>query len=263
LPPPPLKNPPIQPAAEDALIASGPLIVEHQLEMVAQRDGIIVKVHADTGNQLQTGDLLLELDDRQIRSELEATRAKTRSIENDLKGQQTEEKVLQSDLERAKQMWDAKLSTREQLEHAQFRLESKAWDIRCVTELLSNSRETERWLDLELEKTQVRAPFDGVVARRYIRQGQTVAKGDRLYWFTSEGPLRLRFTLPEKYLSRLKLGQQFSLNPASFPQEHRARLIEISPVVDPASGTVEAMVELVGPSRGLRAGMSVSLRIEK
>jgi multidrug efflux pump subunit AcrA (membrane-fusion protein) len=40
-------------------------------------------------------------------------------------------------------------------------------------------------------------------------------------------------------------------------------VIEISPVVDPASGTLEAMVELVGSQGNLRAGMSVSLRIEK
>jgi len=250
-------------AKDDALVVTGPLVVEHQLDLLAQRDGIILKVLADTGKRLQTGEALAQLDDRQTRSELEATRAKTRSIEADLKNWQAEEKVLQSDYDRAKKMWDADLLAREQLEHAKFKVESQEWEIRRVGELLANSKETERGLEIELEKTRIRAPFAGIVARRYIREGQSVVKGDRLFWFTAEAPLRVRFTVPEKYLSRLRLGQELQLTSPNFPQEkHRARVIEISPVVDPASGTAEAMVELLGPPGQLRAGMSASLRIE-
>ncbi|MBI3405873.1 MAG: efflux RND transporter periplasmic adaptor subunit [Acidobacteria bacterium] len=250
-------------AGDDALVVSGPLVVEHQLDLMAQRDGIIAKIFADTGKHLKAGDMLAQLDDRQIHSELEATRAKTRSIEADLKNWQAEEKVLQSDYERAKKMWDADLLPKEQLEHAQFKVESQEWEIRRVAELLTNSKETERGLELELEKTRIRAPFEGIVARRYIREGQSVTKADRLFWVTAEAPLRLRFTVPEKYMNRLKLGQELTLTSANQPtEEHKARVIEISPVVDPASGTIEALVELIGPAGKLRAGMTASLRIE-
>jgi len=250
--------------SEDPLVVSGPLVVEHQLDLTAQREGIIAKLLADTGKRLRAGESLAQLDDRQIRSELEAARAKTRSIAADLKNWQAEEKVLRSDYDRAKKMWDADLLAKEQLEHAKFKVESQEWEIRRVGELLTNSRETERGLELELEKTRVRAPFDGLVARRYIREGQSVSKGERLFWFSAEEPLRLRFTVPEKYLSRLKMGQELTLTSPNFPQDtHKARVIEISPVVDPASGTGEAMVQLIGPAGKLRAGMSASLRIEK
>ena len=50
-------------------------------------------------------------------------------------------------------------------------------------------------------KTRITAPFSGLVARRYVREGQSVAKGDRLFWITAESPLMMRFTLPEKYQS--------------------------------------------------------------
>ena len=49
-----------------------------------------------------------------------------------------------------------------------------------VEQLLVNAQQTERSLELEMEKTRVRAPFSGIVARRYVRDGQQVAKGDRL-----------------------------------------------------------------------------------
>jgi RND family efflux transporter MFP subunit len=255
--------PPAEPE-DDVLIASGPLVVEHQLDLIAQREGIVVLLLADTGKELEAGDLLVQLDDRQNHSDLEATRAKTRSIEAELKSREAGRKVLQADYERAKKMWDADLLPREQLEHAQFKMESEEWEIRRATELLANSKQTERGLELELEKMQIRAPFRGIVARRYIREGQSVVKGDRLFWFTADEPLRLRFTVPEKYANRLQLGRRLVLASPNFPDEsHVARIIEISPVVDPASGTIEAMVELVGAPGNLRTGMAVTLRIEK
>jgi RND family efflux transporter MFP subunit len=249
---------------DDVLVASGPLVVEHQLDLIAQREGLVVKLLADTGKRLEAGDLLVQLDDRQNHSDLEATRAKTRSIEAELKSREAGQKVLQADYERAKKMWDADLLPREQLEHAQFKMESEEWEIRRAAELLTNSRQTERGLELELEKMQIRAPFRGIVARRYIREGQSVVKGDRLFWFTADEPLRLRFTVPEKFGNRLQLGRRLPLESPNFPDEpHIARVIEISPVVDPASGTIEAMVELVGAPGSLRTGMNANLRIEK
>ena len=264
--PPPIERSPT-PATEpedDVLIASGPLVVEHQLDLISQREGVVVRLLADTGKRLEAGDLLVQLDDRQNHSDLEATRAKTRSIEAELKSREAGQKVLQADYERAKKMWDADLLPREQLEHAQFKMESEQWEIRRATELLANSKQTERGLELELEKMQIRAPFQGIVARRYVREGQSVVKGDRLFWFTADEPLRLRFTVPEKFANRLQLGRRLPLASPNFPNEsHVARLIEISPVVDPASGTIEAMVELVGAPGSLRTGMTANLRIEK
>src|SRR5260370_28747774 len=104
------------------------------------------------------------------------------------------------------------------------------------------------------------APFDALVARRYVRAGQQVAKGDRLFWVTAEGPLRLRFTLAERFLGRLRKGQQVPLSSPDVPQgRYVAKVIEVSPVVDPASGTVEVLVEVVGASGQLRPGMTASV----
>ncbi len=84
------------------------------------------------------------------------------------------------------------------MQHAKYKAESEQWDIKRVTELYSTAQQEERSLELELEKTRVMAPFDGLVARRYVREGQNVAKGDRLFWITAEAPLLMRFTLPER-----------------------------------------------------------------
>ncbi len=255
--------PPTVPATKaEPLVVSGPLIVEHEVDVDAQRDGIVASIAVQPGQRVKAGTILAQLDDREISSDLEAARAKTRSVEADLKNWQAEAKVAQADYERAQKMWDAQIITQEQLEHTKFKAESETWDILRVREILTNARQTERSLELERDKTRICAPFDSLVARRYVRAGQQVAKGDRLFWVTAEAPLRLRFTLPERFLGRLRKGQQVSLASPDVTGDHVAKVIEVSPVVDPASGTVEVMVEVMGGSGQLRPGMTASVRLD-
>jgi RND family efflux transporter MFP subunit len=254
-------------AANDAgnagLSVSGPIIVEHEVELTAQRDGILQKIFFDAPARVQAGTLLAQLDDRQIKSNLEAARAKTRSIAADLKNWQAEAEVLKSDYARQQHLMDLGLTSQEQLEHAKYKAESDQWDILRVTETLNNAREEEHSLELEMEKTKVAAPFSGLIARRYVREGQNVAKGDRLFWVTAEAPLLMRFTLPEKYFGKMKNGQPVEVTCADAPAEkHVARVKQVSPVVDPSSGTFEVLVELTGDRGSLRPGMTALAHLE-
>ena len=250
-------------AASNAFTVSGPLVVEHQLDVLAQREGVVAKLLSNTGGKVRVGDLLAQLDDRQLQADLEAARAKTRSTEADLKNWEAEARVLQADFDRAQKMWDAQLITREQWEHAKFKAEADQWDVKRVEQLLVNCKQIEQSLELEFEKAQIRAPFSGIIARRYVREGQQVAKGDRLFWVTAEAPLRMRFTLPEKFLGTLKRGELLPLTIPDFPkEEHLAKVIELSPVVDPTSGTFDGLVEVTGATGSLHPGMSATLRID-
>jgi RND family efflux transporter MFP subunit len=257
----------VSPTATDpsdaALTVSGPLIVEHQLDLAAQRDGIIASLSVDAGARVKAGALLAKLDDRQLASNLEGARAKTRSVAADLKNWEAEAEVLQADYVRAQRLFDEKLIAEEQLQHAKYKAESDKWDILRTKETLNNAKEEEHNLELELEKTKVTAPFDGLIARRYVRQGQAVVKGDRLFWLTAEAPLMLRFTLPERFFGRVHRGQEFVLTSPDVPGEkHTARVKEEASVVDPGSGTFEVLVELVGNRGALRPGMTASLHVE-
>ena len=249
--------------ADALLAASGPIIVEHQVELTAQRDGVVQKIYFDAPARVKAGTLLAELDGRQIQANLAAAKAKTRSIEADLKNWEAEEQVLKADYDRQKNLWDLGLTSKEQLEHARYKAESDQWDIKRVTELLNTSKEDEHSLELELEKTKVKAPFDGLIARRYAREGQNVGKGDRLFWVTAEAPLLMRFTLPEKFFGKMRAGQQVEVTCADAPGEkHLAKVKEISPVVDPSSGTFEVLVMLTGERGSLRPGMTAAAQLQ-
>jgi RND family efflux transporter MFP subunit len=247
---------------EQSFLASGPLVVENQVDVDAQREGVIATIFAEAGTKVKKGQMLAQLDDRQVSANLEAAAARTRSTAADLHNWEAETKVLDADLRRAEKLWEAGVIPLEQIEHARYKAESDHWDVERVQQLLLDAQASERSLELELEKTRIVAPFDGVVARRYIRVGQKVALGDRLFWVTAESPLRLRFTLPESFLGHIVKGQNFDLTSPDVEGQHwRASVIEISPVVDPSSGTIEVLCEVAGPTGALRPGMNASVRV--
>jgi membrane fusion protein, multidrug efflux system len=254
------------PAAADiqtsSLIVTGPIIVEHQLDLSAQRDGIVTKLFSDVSSRVKAGALMAQIDDRQIIANLEAARAKTRGIDAEIRDLKAEAEVIKADYGRAQRRWDLGLISEEELQHAKYKAESEEWDIKRVVEQRSTALQEERSLELELEKTRVTAPFSGLVARRYVREGQSVAKGDRLFWITAESPLMMRFTLPEKYFGRLRHGQKFEVTSDDVPGEkHTASVREVSPVIDPASGTFEVLVEFAADHGKFRPGMNAALHI--
>jgi membrane fusion protein, multidrug efflux system len=249
--------------ADPRLVVSGPIIVEHQVDVTAQRDGVLQKILVDAPARVKAGMVLAQLDDRQITANLEAARAKSRSIADDVNNWKAEAAVLEADYVRAQHLWDLGLISQEQLQHAQYKAESDQWDIKRVQETLNNAHEEEKSMELELDKTKIVAPFDGVIARRYVREGQEVNKGERLFWVTAEAPLLMRFTLPERYFGHVRTGQVFEVtSPDVAGEPHAARVKEISPVVDPSSGTFEVLVELTGDRGSLRPGMTANLKIE-
>jgi membrane fusion protein, multidrug efflux system len=232
------------------------------LDVLAQRDGIVANLHAEVGSHVNAGDLLAKLENQQLLADLAAAQARTHGMEDELNSWQSEAKVLQFDYERAEKMWQAQLIPLEQYEHAKYKAEEEQWDVKKVEQLIINAKETQHSLELELDKTSIRSPFAGVVARRYVREGQQVAKGDRLFWVTGEGPLRMRFTLPGKFIGRIRKGQELPLTTPDLPEQKReAKVVEVSPVIDPSSSTFEVLIELEGASGPLRPGMDASVSL--
>ena len=262
----PVAHPPTAtPTAPDdsSFVASGPVVVENQVDVAALREGLVISILAEPNTHVHKGQLLARLDDRQISADLDAASAKTRSIQADLKNWQAETKVLESDLARAQKLWEAGVFTKETLEHAQYKVEADKFEIARQTELLTNAQATERSLELEKEKTRITAPFDGIVARRYVRVGQKVGISDRLFWVTAVAPLEVKFTLPERFLGKVKNGQTVSVESAEAAEavHHTATVTQISPVVDPSSGTIEVVARLQGQVADLRPGMLTTIHL--
>ena len=100
----------------------------------------------------------------------------------------------------------------------------------------------------DYDLTRIVAPFGGVVTGRSARIGRLVGDGDSLFHLTALSPVLASVRLPEGSAFGVKLGAEADvLGPRG--ERARARVIRASPVIDPASGTREIVLQLTGGDR--------------
>jgi membrane fusion protein, multidrug efflux system len=150
----------------------------------------------------------------------------------------------------------------EDWEHVQYKLtETKTQVARYKAEQIAAEAEL-RSAEVELGQSRVLAPFDGVVGRRSVHQAQAVKKGDALFWITAQAPLRVVFTVPESAMSFFPRGAKLELTTTDYPRlKQTATVYRVSPVVDPASGSIEVIGSLEKPSPLLKPGMSMQVKL--
>ena len=252
------------PHAENEYLVSGPLVVEHQVDVAAQREGVVANVLADIGTRVRRGQVLAELDSRELQSNRDMAADRVRAIEADGKNWAAQLDMDKADLSRSEAMWKADLITKEQVEHARAKVVSSKFEVEREVNNAQTARDSLKAIELELEKTKIVAPFDGVVARRYIRLGQKVAVNDRMFWVTETSPMNVRFTLPQEFVGKIKSGDSVQLFEPTAPEEkHTAKVTLLSPVVDPASGTIEVEARVAEPAGNLRPGMTVTIAVKR
>lgn len=113
---------------------------------------------------------------------------------------------------------------------------------------------------LNLERTEIKAPFDGVVLVRYIDIGGTVADGTEIYDIADIDPLYADVRVPERHVARLTGGQEAWLRADELEEVVAARIERLAPLVDPATGTVKVTVA-VDRDVKLRPGAFVEVEI--
>jgi RND family efflux transporter MFP subunit len=164
-----------------------------------------------------------------------------------------------SALHRQEQLRANGLSTDADLETAQFEAKAAEYDMKGYEALVESGHAEINRLNLEVEQTQIKAPFSGVVVRRYIREGQAVTKGDKVFRVTQLAPLQVQFQVPETSGWKPAIGAPVQL--ALVGEANRsvtAHVVKISPTIDAASDSYDVLAQLGGTGIGdLRPGMAV------
>ncbi len=102
----------------------------------------------------------------------------------------------------------------------------------------------------------VDAPFNGRIARVYIKQYQSVSAGAPVIDLVSEGLPRLRLNVPSVYLQRVKVGTTFDVTVNETGKTYPARVLALNARIDAVAQTVEVEGRLEGNPRDLLSGMS-------
>ena len=243
-------------AANDALSV---LSVEHQVDVASERDGVVVSVAEDEGSTVKAGEILGQLDDRALQFEMVKARDDLQVAQNNVKYKEAELKAKGAALQRQQQLRELGLSSQADLETANFEAKAAEYDMHGWEAMAESSEAEIHRLEVEIDQTRLRAPFSGAVVERYVRQGQTVARGDKCFRVSQLAPLQVHFQVPESAARHPQRGAPVGIVLVDDPARSlTARVEKISPVVDPASDSYDVTAELTGKAiSDLRPGMAV------
>jgi RND family efflux transporter MFP subunit len=237
------------------------LSVEHQVDVASQRDGVVVSLTKDEGSIVKAGEILGQLDDRSLQMELVKARDDLQVAQNNVKYKEAELREKGAAYKRQQQLRALGLSSEADLEAADFASKAAEYDMHGWEALTESSNAEIHRIEIETDQTRLRSPFPGVVARRYVREGQSVAKGEKCFRVSQMAPLLVQFQVPESSSRRPERGANVNL--ALVGDSKRllsARIVKVSPTVDPSSDSYAVTAQLTGATiADLRPGMAVRI----
>ena len=115
--------------------------------------------------------------------------------------------------------------------------------------------------ETQLSKCEIKAPFAGIVAEQRIREQQYVQPGTPLVDVLDDSAYELEFLAPSTWLSRLRVGMVVRVSVDEVRRNAVARIVRISPRIDPVSQSIKVVANLEGHVADLKAGMSGRLQL--
>jgi membrane fusion protein (multidrug efflux system) len=139
---------------------------------------------------------------------------------------------------------------------SQSQLDEAQTALRRAESRLSAARAQRGLAERALRDASVGAPFDGLLARRYVSAGDFVSEGQALYDLVALDPVEVEFHLTERDSGRVKLGDRVEVRVAPHPDEvFEAHVNVISPRIDPRTRTLRVKARLPNPDGRLRPGL--------
>lgn len=207
------------------------LYVEHDAAVVARSSGIVESILVDMGARVAAGQALARLESTD--QEIALAQARERAANASQR------------VERQRALTTAGVVTRADSEQVEF--EHRDADLAL--------RKAQRDYDL----TRILAPFAGVVTARMARVQRMVNPGDSLFRVTALAPVLAVVHVPESGAAGIRVGTEARVLTSSGASAD-ARVVRASPVIDPASGTREVVVQLTRTA-SLTPGSSVTVQL--
>jgi RND family efflux transporter MFP subunit len=232
----------------------GVVLGNEMVEIVAPFEGQLARLGVQPGDRLKAGTLIGNLALEQLRSTEQMAQAQLEQAEADQKRVEAEAHTATERLQRYLKPPAGVLSTdelasaRNDQKTALSQVAAARALIRERQALLAQSRQ-------RLEEAVFRAPFDCVVAIRYLDPGTRVQAGAPILRLIQACSFRVRFALPEEHSARATVGLPVRIFLPSLGKELPGRLESVSPEVDTPSRMIFALASLHSSDDAVRAGM--------
>lgn len=220
-----------QPVTE-SLSLVGTVTPNEVVEIKSETDGRVDEIPFSEGQKVKQGDLLFRLDETRVAAVVAEAEANF--------------KLSQSSLDRVKKLFQEKLISQQEYDQAsaQFQMNDASLQIK-----------RREWKD-----SRIVAPFSGIAGGRNVSPGQVISKNTLLTWLVDLDPVKVEIPVPERFLSRVRIGQTIDVKVAAFAGESfKGEVYFIAPQVDPGTRTALVKAYVKNPDYKLRGGMFANL----
>jgi membrane fusion protein (multidrug efflux system) len=224
----------IEPAPfAEKLRATGTLRADEAVELQAETTGKIVSINFTEGARVRAGELLVKLNDADLRATL--SRAMHRK----------QLAVLRE--KRVAQLLKSGVARQEEYDTALAELNVQDADIELMR--------------AQIAKTEIRAPFDGIAGLRYVSTGAFIGAATRVATLQRLDRLKIDFALPEKYAGRIKARTPVTFSVAGGEHRFTGEIYAQDPRIDAATRTVLVRAWCENPGARLLPGASASVEL--
>ncbi|GAA5234792.1 efflux RND transporter periplasmic adaptor subunit [Verticiella sediminum] len=213
---------------DQRLNAVGSLVADDSVMVRPEIAGRISSIAFREGQSVRRGDVLLQLDDSIVRAEYQQASAN--------------HELAVSKFKRADELQREGFMSRQSRDEA-----SNTAQVERANLALAKAR---------MDKSTIRAPFDGQIGLRSVSVGDYVTVGQDLVTLQAIDQLKVDFRIPELYLPQIRIGQRLELTVDALPKRRwQAEVTAISPLVDVAGRALLMRAQVDNADGALRPGM--------
>ena len=214
--------------------AVGTILADQGIEVSTQVDAVVKTINFKSGDFVEQGTLLIQLDP----AVLQATVANNEAAL----------KVTNADYERKAQLFKRHAISKADLDQA----------LGAMQEAKATLQQTQA----SLAQMAVTAPFSGKLGLRQVSLGQFVPKGTVIVSLQAIDPVLVDFSLPETYLSQVKVGDDVSVTTSTFPNQiFTGKIIALNSALDAATRTLQMRAQLPNKNKLLIPGMFADIQV--
>jgi membrane fusion protein (multidrug efflux system) len=217
----------------ETVTSTGTLRADEGVELQAETNGKIVSINFAEGAHVRRGDLLMKLNDAELRATLQRAAYKRELAE-------IRERRLAKLLETKsvnQQDYDVALSE------------------------VSVQRAEVALVEAQIAKLEIRAPFDGVVGLRFVSEGAFVNATTRIATLQRLDHLKIDFSVPEKYAGRIRIGAPVAFTVAGGEHKARGEIYAFDPRIDVMTRTVLIRALCPNPDGRLLPGAFANVEV--
>jgi RND family efflux transporter MFP subunit len=115
---------------------------------------------------------------------------------------------------------------------------------------------------LNLEKTEIKAPFPGIITDIKVSPHENVSAGQEIFTLVNISNIRIKAKVLESEVGRIQVGREARLKFSAYPDEiFKGVVSAVSPVVNPEEKTCSVLIDMANPEEKIKPGMHAEVEI--